>query len=343
MKKIENGHSPAGESLTISAPLGLVGDGAQVPAEASVVNLRVAALCGAAILLGAAASVAALVLVWLIALFTNLAFYQRWSFEETIPAGNSLGLWVVVVPMIGGLIVGLMARFGSQAIRGHGIPETMEQVLANDSRIPARMTFLKPLSAAIAIGTGGPFGAEGPIIATGGALGSLFGQLISTTPAERKTLLAAGAAAGVTATFGCPIAAVLLAVELLLFEFRARSIIPVAAASATAAVLRFLMFGSRPVFEMTDLAPVSASGLIFYVLLGVIFGLLASGVTRLLYAIEQGFARLPVHWMWWPAIGAVAVGVAGYFRRTAWAPAITTSRPFSRTGCPSSSCAFCAS
>ena len=175
------------------------------------------------------------------------------------------------------------------------------------------MTFLKPLSAAIAIGTGGPFGAEGPIIATGGALGSLFGQLISTTPAERKTLLAAGAAAGVTATFGCPIAAVLLAVELLLFEFRARSIIPVAAASATAAVLRFLMFGSRPVFEMTDLAPVSASGLIFYVLLGVIFGLLASGVTRLLYAIEQGFARLPVHWMWWPAIGAVAVGVAGYF------------------------------
>jgi chloride channel protein, CIC family len=313
MQRIDNSVSPTTGGLTLSPSLDSVVEAAQVPAETSVVDLRVAGICGVAIVLGATASVAALVLVRLIALFTNVAFYQRWSFEEISPAENSLGLWVIVVPMIGGLIVGLMARFGSQAIRGHGIPETMEQVLTNHSRIPARMTFLKPLSAAIAIGTGGPFGAEGPIIATGGALGSLFGQLMSTSAAERKTLLAAGAAAGVTATFGCPIAAVLLAVELLLFEFRARSIIPVALASATAAVLRFLMFGARPVFEMSDLAPVSMSGLAFYALLGVVLGLVASGIQRVLHAFESGFARLPIHWMWWPALGAIAVGVVGYF------------------------------
>jgi chloride channel protein, CIC family len=299
--------------LTISPALDLVAEAAQVPVETSVVDRRVVILSAVAISLGMAASLAALVLVRLIALFTNLAFFHRLSFAEVSPAGNTLGFWVIGVPMIGGLIVGLMARFGSKAIRGHGIPETMEQVLVHHSRIPARMTFLKPLSAAVAIGTGGPFGAEGPIIATGGALGSLFGQLMSTTPAERKTLLAAGAAAGMTATFGCPVSAVLLAIELLLFEFRARSIIPVAMASATAAALRFLIFGSRPVFEMTDLAPVSSSGLVFYVLLGVVMGLVATGITWLLHVIEDAFERLPVHWMWWPAIGAVAVGIVGYF------------------------------
>ncbi len=313
MKKIDNLGSPSPVPLMTSSSLALLSEATQAPAETSVVDLRVAGLSAVAVGLGATASVAALILVRLIALFTNLAFFHRWSFEEVSPAANSLGLWVIVVPVIGGLIVGLMARFGSQAIRGHGIPETMERVLLHQSRVPARLTFLKPLSAAIAIGTGGPFGAEGPIIATGGALGSLFGQLLSTSSAERKTLLAAGAAAGVTATFGCPIAAVLLAVELLLFEFRARSIIPVALASATAAVLRFLMFGSRPVFEMSDLAPVSSSGLVFYVLLGVVLGLVASGITRVLHAIETGFDRLPIHWMWWPAFGAVAVGIIGYF------------------------------
>src|SRR6185437_6064527 len=162
------------------------------------------------------------------------------------PAGNHLGLWVIPIPVIGGIIVGFMARYGHKAIRGHGIPEAMEQVLLNESRIPPRLTFLKPLSAAIAIGTGGPFGAEGPIIATGGALGSLMGQILRTTAAERKTLLAAGAAAGMAATFGAPVSAVLLAVELLLFEFRPRSIIPVALAAATAAGMRIIFDGAEP-------------------------------------------------------------------------------------------------
>jgi CIC family chloride channel protein len=313
MNRKHNAHSLVTGGLTIAPSLDLVAEAAQVPVETSVVDRRVVVLSAVAIVLGATASLAALILVRLIAFFTNLAFFQRFSFAEISPAQNSLGIWVVVIPVFGGLIVGLMARFGSKAIRGHGIPETMEQVLVHHSRIPARMTFLKPLSAAVAIGTGGPFGAEGPIIATGGALGSLFGQLMSTSPAERKTLLAAGAAAGMTATFGCPVSAVLLAIELLLFEFRARSIIPVAMASATAAVLRFLMFGSRPVFEMTDLAPVSSSGLAFYVVLGVLMGLVATGITSLLHVIEDAFDHLPIHWMWWPAIGALAVGIVGYF------------------------------
>ena len=210
------------------------------------------------------------------------------------PAGNALGMWVIFVPIVGGLIVGFMARYGSKAIRGHGIPEAMEQVLVNDSRIPARLTFLKPVSAAISIGTGGPFGAEGPIIATGGALGSLVGQITSTTPAERKTLLAAGAAAGMAATFGSPVSAVLLAIELLLFEFRARSIIPVALASATATGLRLLIFGSKPIFAMGDLVAGTAVGpWSFTRFSGLVLGLVAAGVTRLVYWVEELFDRLP--------------------------------------------------
>jgi CIC family chloride channel protein len=312
MNRKDSAHSATTGGLTISPSLDLVSEAAQVPVETSVVDRRVVGQCAVAIGLGATASLAAFVLIRLIAFFTNLAFFHRWSFAEAIPAQNALGVWVIIVPMIGGLIVGLMARFGSKAIRGHGIPETMEQVLVHHSRIPARMTFLKPLSAAIAIGTGGPFGAEGPIIATGGALGSLFGQLLPTTFAERKTLLAAGAAAGMTATFGCPVAAVLLAIELLLFEFRARSIIPVAMASATAAGLRLLFAGARPAFEMGDLAPVSFSSLVFCVVAGIILGLIATAITRAVSAIENAFDRLPVHWMWWPALGALAVGLVGY-------------------------------
>ncbi|HUE16914.1 MAG TPA: chloride channel protein [Planctomycetaceae bacterium] len=313
MNKKDNAQSATTGGLTISPSLDLVSQAAQVPAETSVVDRRVVGLCGVAIAIGAVASVAAFVLIRLIAFFTNFAFFQRWSFQEAIPAHNSLGVWVIFVPVIGGLIVGFMARYGSKAIRGHGIPEAMETVLVNDSRIPARLTFLKPVSAAISIGTGGPFGAEGPIIATGAALGSLFGQFTYTTPVERKTLLAAGAAAGMAATFGCPVAAVLLAVELLLFEFRARSIIPVALASAMAAGVRLLLAGSRPIFEMSDIAPVTLSGLAFYAVLGVVLGFIAAGITRALYAIEDAFDHLPIHWMWWPALGAVAVGVVGYF------------------------------
>ena len=252
MNKKDNAHSRTTGGLTISPSLDLVSEAANVPAETSIVDFRVVRLCGIAILLGAGASVAALLLVRLIAFVTNLAFFHRFSLLEASPAHNNMGIWVVLVPVVGGLFVGFMARYGSQAIRGHGIPEAMEQVLTNDSRIPARLTFLKPVSAAISIGTGGPFGAEGPIIATGGALGSLFGQLTQITPAERKTLLAAGAAAGMAATFGSPVSAVLLAVELLLFEFRARSIIPVAMASAAAAGLRLLLTGTTPIFAMSD-------------------------------------------------------------------------------------------
>jgi H+/Cl- antiporter ClcA/CBS domain-containing protein len=206
-----------------------------------------------------------------------------------------------------------MARYGSKAIRGHGIPEAMEQVLTNESRIPPRLTFLKPLSAAVAIGTGGPFGAEGPIIATGGALGSLVGQLLKTSAAERKTLLAAGAAAGMAATFGSPVSAVLLAVELLLFEFRPRSIIPVALASCTAAGVRMAFVGAAPVFAMPELARPSGGALAFYVVLGGLLGVVATWVTRAVYAVEDAFEKLPIHWMWWPALGGLAVGGIGYF------------------------------
>jgi H+/Cl- antiporter ClcA/CBS domain-containing protein len=205
-----------------------------------------------------------------------------------------------------------MARFGSKSIRGHGIPEAMEQVLTNQSRIPARITFLKPVSAAIAIGTGGPFGAEGPIIATGSALGSTLGQLLRMTAAERKTVLAAGAAAGMAATFGSPVAAVLLAIELLLFEYRPRSIIPVALASVTATGVRMLFEGMNPVFAMPDLAQPTDAALTAYIVLGAAMGLAAVGVVRIVYAIEDAFERLPIHWMWWPALGAIVVGVVGY-------------------------------
>ncbi len=267
---------------------------------------------GVAAILGICAGFIAPALRHLIGFVTNLAFYGRISTSAAMPADNRLGLAVIAVPVIGGVLVGLMARFGSKAIRGHGIPEAMEQVLENNSRIPARITYLKPLSAAIAIGTGGPFGAEGPIIATGGAIGSVAGQLLSTTGAERKTLLAAGAAAGMAATFGCPISAVLLAVELLLFEYRARSIIPVALASVVATGIRIHFDGAAAMFAMPDVEPVSLVSLAAYSLIGLAIGVASVGVTRSVYWIEDLFGHLPVHWMWWPAIGGLAVGAIGY-------------------------------
>lgn len=278
-----------------------------------VVDARLMELCCWAIGLGITAAIAAQVLLRLIALFTNLAFFQTVSFVTTSPADNRLGLWVLIPPIIGAFIIGLMARYGSSAIRGHGIPEAMEQVLTNESRIPARMTWLKPLSAAISIGTGGPFGSEGPIIATGSALGSLLGQLIKTTASERKTLLAAGAAAGMSATFGAPVSAVLLAIELLLFEFRPRSLIPVALASVTAAAARIGMEGAEPVFPMPDLATPTEAALLAYVAIGGLMGVMAAAITKITYAIEDAFEHLPIHWMWWPMIGALAIGGVGYF------------------------------
>jgi H+/Cl- antiporter ClcA len=276
------------------------------------VDARVLRLCALAVAVALVAGLVAQGLTRLIGLVTNIAFYGRWRATFVSPAEHHLGAWVVLVPVAGGLIVGLMARYGSKAIRGHGIPEAMEQVLTNESRISPRMAVLKPLSAAIAIGTGGPFGAEGPIIATGGAFGSLVGQLLRTTADERKTLLAAGAAAGMAATFGSPVSAVLLAIELLLFEFRPRSLVPVALASATATGVRYAFVGAAPVFPMPNLTQPSGAALAGYIVLGALVGVVSVGVTRLVYAVEDGFEKLPIHWMWWPAIGALAVGVVGY-------------------------------
>jgi H+/Cl- antiporter ClcA len=281
--------------------------------QAAAIDARVVVICGLAVAVALAAAGVAQGLTRLIGLITNLAFYGRFSTDFVSPAGNHLGAWVIVVPVLGALIVGLMARFGSAAIRGHGIPEAMEQVLVNQSRIPARMTFLKPLSACISIGTGGPFGAEGPIIATGGALGSLVGQLLPVTADERKTLLAAGAAAGMAATFGSPVAAVLLAVELLLFEYRPRSVIPVALASAAATGARLAWSGSAPAFAVAELTQPSGGAIAGYVLVGALLGLAAVAVTRLVYAVEDAFERLPLHWMWWPALGALPVGLIGLY------------------------------
>jgi H+/Cl- antiporter ClcA len=273
---------------------------------------RLFTLTGLAIIVGMAAGFIAWILLALIHLITNIAFHQQVSFANVDPSATTLGPWIILVPIVGAVLVGLMARWGSEAIRGHGIPEVMDRVLHGESRIPARLTVLKPISAALAIGTGGPFGAEGPIIATGGALGSLLGQILHVTADERKTLLAAGAAAGMAATFGTPVAAVLLAVELLLFEYRARSIIPVSMASCAATVVRLALVSTGPVFPMPDVAEPTGTALICYALLGAAVGAVAAGITRSVYDVEDLFERLPIHWMWWPAIGAVFVGVLGY-------------------------------
>jgi chloride channel protein, CIC family len=284
-----------------------------VPLERSTIDRRVLFISALGIGLGLVASLVARVLMSLIALITNLAFYGRFSSVRVGPADNHLGWLVVLVPVVGGLVVGAMARWGSAAIRGHGIPEAMEQILFNESRIPARLTFLKPLSAAVSIGTGGPFGAEGPIIATGGALGSFVGQVLRVSAEERKTLLAAGAAAGMSATFSAPVSAVLLAIELLLFEYRSRSLVPVALASAAACGAHMAFVGSEPAFTMPTVAAPSGAALAVYIAMGVVVGFASMVVTRAVYAVEDAFEKLPFHWMWWPAIGGVVVGVVGYF------------------------------
>lgn len=280
-------------------------------ATATTGQARLVWMCALASLLALVAAAVARLLGWLIAGITNLAFHGTLSVQDVPPGTHSLGWYSVLLPVGGGLVVGLMARFGSPAIRGHGIPEAMEQVLFNQSRIPARMTFLKPLSAAIAIGTGGPFGAEGPIIATGGALGSLLGQVLHVSADERKVLLAAGAAAGMSATFGAPLAAVLLAVELLLFEYRARSLIPVALATVVAAAARVAMLGTAPAFSMPELLAPGAWEIGVYTAVGACAGLASVACTRAIYAVEDAFERLPLHWMWWPALGGVVVGLVG--------------------------------
>ena len=255
----------------------------------------------------------AFLLYRLIGLLTNISFYGRFVADFTSARHNHLGLWVIAIPVIGGLIVGVMAKYGSSKIRGHGIPEAMEAVLFNRSRIQPRVAILKPISAAIAIGTGGPFGAEGPIIQTGGAVGSLVGQIFHTTASERKVLLACGAAAGMSATFNTPIAGVILAIELLLFEFKARSFIPLVVASTLATAVHMQVLGAGPMFSVTAMDFGVPSALPFYLLLGVICGLAAVGFSKLLYWTEDLFEKLPIDQLWWPAIGALGLGIIGYF------------------------------
>ena len=284
---------------------------AHMPRRFRALDGRVVRITAIAIALALVMGGVAQLLTALIGLVTNLAYYGRLSTELTSPAHNTLGLWAIGVPVIGGLVVGVMARYGSRAIRGHGIPEAMEQVLLNDSRIPPIITWLKPASSAVAIGTGGPFGAEGPIIATGGALGSLLGQWLHVTADERKTLLAAGAAAGMAAIFATPVAAVLLAIELLLFERRARSLIPVALAAMVGAAMHAVFEGTAPVFPMPALPAVVPAALVAYVLMGALVGVASVAITRLTYGIEDAFEKLPIHWMWWPVLGGVAIGIGG--------------------------------
>ncbi|HET6545192.1 MAG TPA: chloride channel protein, partial [Rhodanobacteraceae bacterium] len=266
-----------------------------------------------AIFIGVAAALVAFVLYRLIGLVTNLAFLQRWSFEFVSPALGSSTWAVVLAPIVGGVLIGLMARFGSDRIRGHGIPEALEAILFRKSKMALKVAILKPLSAAIAIGTGGPFGAEGPIIMTGGAVGSLIGQVFYLSSMERRVLLVAGATAGMAATFGTPIASVLLAVELLLFELRPRSTIPVAIACFVGDALRPWLIGPGPLFPMPIEFHPHAAELGMAVVCGALAGLLATVLTAAIYRTEDIFHKLPVHWMWWPAIGAVAVSIGGLF------------------------------
>jgi len=265
-----------------------------------------------AILIGFLSATIAFLLLKLIAVFTNIFFFQRLSFAPASPAENTLGWLVLLVPVLGGLIIGFMARYGSDRIRGHGIPEAIEAILLGGSRVQPKIAFLKPLSSAISIGSGGPFGAEGPIIMTGGAFGSMLAQFLHLTDAERKTLLVAGAAAGMSATFDAPVASVLLAVELLLFEWKPRSLIPVALASATAAAARVIFLEPGPLFPVpVHSASVGVTTLLCCLVAGLVAGLLSLVLTKAVYASEDAFAKLPIHWMWWPAIGGVAIGIGG--------------------------------
>jgi len=265
-----------------------------------------------AAVIGVVSTFVAGVLVWLIAVITNLAFYQKFSSVFQSPEKNNLGYLVIIVPVIGGLIIGLIARYGSEKIRGHGIPEALEAILFGRSRMSPKVAVLKPISSAISIGTGGPFGAEGPIIMTGGAIGSLFAQLFHLSSSERKTLLVAGAAGGMAAIFASPVAAVLLAVELLLFEWKPRSFIPVAIAAAVAGALRVPLMGAGPIFPVMPHPALDGVSLLIAFAVGILAGVGSGILTNLVYAFEDIFERIPIHWMWYPAIGGLFIGIGGF-------------------------------
>jgi chloride channel protein, CIC family len=275
-------------------------------------TLEIIPISGLAVVIGALCAFVALALLRLIGLFTNLFYFGRWNTALVSPAGNHLGIYSVLVPIGGALIIGVMARYGSERIRGHGIPEAIEAILINGSRVEPKVALLKPISSAISIGSGGPFGAEGPIIMTGGAFGSMIAQLFKLTSSERKTLLVAGAAGGMSATFAAPVAAVLLAVELLLFEWKPRSLIPVALASAVADIVRRYILGTGPLFSVPHHPLfISPAALLGCVVAGLLAGGLSALLTLSIYAAEDGFEHLKIHWMWWPAIGGLAIGLGG--------------------------------
>jgi chloride channel protein, CIC family len=292
------------EKISVSAPAARLGD--------FTTSWGVVWISLLAVAIGLASAYIALALLRLIGLFTNLFFFGRWSTALVSPAANQLGLWEVAIPVGGALIVGLMARYGSERIRGHGIPEAIEAILINGSKVEPKVAVLKPVSSAISIGSGGPFGAEGPIIMTGGAFGSMIAQLFRLSAAERKTLLVAGAAGGMSATFSSPVAAVLLGIELLLFEWKPRSVIPVALSSITAAAARRYLLGAGPLFPVAaHPVYIGAGGFLGCVIAGVLAGGMAALLTLAVYACEDLFRLLPIHWMWWPALGGLAIGLGG--------------------------------
>lgn len=269
-----------------------------------------------AIIVGIIGAVVALVLVWMIGFITNLLYYQRISFELVSPAANTLGWYSIFIPIGGGLIIGLMALYGSKEIRGHGIPEAIETILVRGSKVDPKLTILKPIASAITIGTGGPFGAEGPIILTGGAFGSVLGQFLRLSAIERRCLLVAGAAAGMSAIFGTPVAAVLLGIELLIFEWKPRSFVLIGLASVVAAILRhwFVAQGwlqSIPLFPVSLRPMVSTAGVTDAIVIGIVCGIFAWVVTKAVYGAEDLFKKIPIHWAWWPAIGGLIIGIGG--------------------------------
>ncbi|MGE5626285.1 MAG: chloride channel protein [Bacillota bacterium] len=275
---------------------------------------RLFAISCIAVCIGAAGAVLAWTLFHLIGLFTNLFYYHRLAWDFVSPADAHLGTWALFAPALGGLIVGFLARFGSERIRGHGIPEALEAILYGKSIMQPKIAVLKPLSSAVVIGSGGPFGAEGPIIMTGGAFGSIVAMVFTLTANERRTLLVAGAAAGMAATFNTPVAATLLAVELLLFELKPRSLIPVALAAAVAAGLRPYLLGGGALFPVPTGLEVHDLGLVSAAACGLLAAMFSALLTVSVYACEDLFRKLPIHWMWWPAMGGLVVGIGGHFQ-----------------------------
>jgi chloride channel protein, CIC family len=262
--------------------------------------------------LGSVSAVAAWALLEMIALFTNLFYFHRWSFVEHDPWQSGVHWWSPLMPVLGGLLVGLIARYLSPRVRGHGMPEAIETIVFGGGKVQPRVAVLKPVATAIAIGSGGPFGAEGPVIITGGAIGSVLGQLLPMTGSERTVLMVAGASAGMAATFNCPMSATLLAVEILLFEWRPRSLVPVAIACVTASAVRRLLLGPQSLLHMAPTgAPIYHSAILCALILGIVAAFVAAGLSKAVHFSEAMFAKLPIHWMWWPAIGGLGIGLGG--------------------------------